>query len=144
MCLYAFRREPLVINNGLVGGCALMIVSFLFTESLVVYNHRNSLPYSFGGKSLKSRCWQECVPSGDLRGKLVSLPVLASAGLLHSLVLDFAPCSVPAVQHLPTSLSLSLSIITSPSLTLTFTLLSYKGICDYIGSTWIILYTLHI
>ena len=35
-------------------------------------------------RSLKSRCWQRCVPSGAFRGRSVFLPFSASRDLVHS------------------------------------------------------------
>lgn len=77
--------------------------------------------------SLKWVLWAKikgCVPSGNSREKSASLSLLASRGYPHSLACGHTT---------PTKAS----IVTS-SLTLTLLPTSYKNLCDYIGSPWII------
>lgn len=106
--------------------------------NLVAQNNTFLLSYSSIGQKpdigltgLKSRCWQDCIPSADSRGESTYLPSPASRG-----------CSL---AHGPSSTFKAGNKELSPyvaSLQPPLLPLSSKDLCDYIGPTWMIEETL--
>lgn len=85
---------------------------------------------------LKSRCWQDCVPSGDFGRESASL--CFPAWRLPAFLGLWPP--LPSSEHTiaaSVTISLSAAIITLPSLSLSLLPLSYKDSCNCIGPTWI-------